>query len=335
MARFGGRTIPPGVIINLPNRRRCDGKRSGGAMDTEVELLKDMVAALPDPVFVLTESGRYAAMAGVHDAGCYHDGSDLGGVNLYEVLPPEKADWFLEQIQRTLEEGGMRTVEYTLGANEVRGVNAPSGPSETTHFEGDIQPLGKHYKGERAVVWLARNVNRRHALESRLRHMSETDSLTGTFNRRKLMEELESRLAEFERYGQPCALITLDIDRFKSINDSYGHGVGDEVLRRITAICGRQLREPDILCRIGGEEFAVLAPGTDMTAAAQLGERLRYAIAQQAPGAASESEAVTVSVGVSAFVNGDADVEEVMRRADNGLYGAKNDGRNQVRVVTG
>jgi diguanylate cyclase (GGDEF)-like protein len=302
-------------------------------MDTEIELLKAMVSALPDPVFVITESGYYAVIAGGQDSDYYHDGSHLAGLALHDVLEAEKADWFLEQVRQTLLEGGMRTVEYRLAGEEVDGIDVEAGPAGTIYFEGHIQPLHERWKGERAVVWLARNINRRHALEIRLRHMSETDALTGAYNRRKLMEELESRFAEFRRYGQPCALIMFDLDRFKDVNDQFGHGVGDEVLCRITDIARRQLREPDVFCRIGGEEFALLAPGTDLEAARQLGERLREAIANHDPDGEHPGQTVTVSAGISAFMRGDKHMEDVMIRADNGLYEAKRAGRNQVLLV--
>jgi diguanylate cyclase (GGDEF)-like protein len=127
----------------------------------------------------------------------------------------------------------------------------------------------------------------------------------------------------------------LDLDRFKEVNDCYGHGVGDEVLCRITDICHQMLREPDVLCRIGGEEFALLAPGTDILAARQLGERLRAAIADHEPDYSRPGRSVTVSVGLSAFLPGDDYMEEVMNRADNALYEAKRAGRNQVLVLGG
>lgn len=304
-------------------------------MDTEIELLKAMVAALPDPVFVITESGHYAAIAGGQDDHYYHDSTHLTGLRLHDVLSPDNADWFLEQVRQTLAEDGLRTVEYRLAGVEVDGIDAEAGPSGTIFFEGHLQPLSARWKGERAVVWLARNINRRHALELRLRHMSETDALTGAYNRRKLMDELSARFSEFGRYAQPCALIMLDLDRFKEVNDCYGHGVGDEVLCRITDICHQMLREPDVLCRIGGEEFALLAPGTDILAARQLGERLRAAIADHEPDYSRPGRSVTVSVGLSAFLPGDDHMEEVMNRADNALYEAKRAGRNQVLALGG
>src|SRR5690606_35696951 len=143
-----------------------------------------------------------------------------------------------------------------------------------------------------------------------------------------------SRAAEV---GKPLALVCLDIDHFKSINDRYGHPAGDAVLRRIALLLEEQVRGNDLLARIGGEEFAVLAVDTDVGAAAQLGERLRAAV--EAAGAISVGHAsmtVTVSVGVAGFTIRPGDVlkapERLLPAADDALYLAKRNGRNRGEV---
>lgn len=304
-------------------------------MDFEAELLRAMVTALPDPVFVITESGYYLEIAGGRDPAYYHDGSYLKGMALHAVLPEEKADWLLEQIRQTLRQGGLRTVQYSLAGNEVKGLEAAPGPDGDIRFEGRIQPLPLSLWGERAVVWAARNITHQYELEMELQRLSETDSLTGAFNRRKFLEQLGREFREFKRYGRPAALVIWDIDYFKQINDDFGHSAGDEVLCRLTEHCAAQLREVDSLYRIGGEEFAVLLPGTDANEACWLGERLRRVAEQVQVEPGQSGKKISISLGVSAFIAADGSIEDVMKRADALLYDAKRNGRNRVMASGG
>ncbi len=116
------------------------------------EALQSILAALPDPGFILTESGRYAALYGGTDSRYYHDGSGLVGKRMHEVLQPAKADWFLQQIQAALAQGKMRVVEYELGNRDVLGL-PDAGPVEPIWFEGRISPLDLRVEGEAAVLW--------------------------------------------------------------------------------------------------------------------------------------------------------------------------------------
>ena len=299
-------------------------------MNLDLELLREIVAALPDPVFVLTESGRYAAIVGGSDPEYYHDGSGLIGLRLHDVLPPEKADWFLTQIQSALQDNRLCVVEYGLAGADVDGLDAEGGPAGELWFEGRIQPLSPLVDGERAVVWVARNITRRHRLESELRLRSETDELTGAPNRRRLLAELRERFQEFHRYGHPVSVLMLDIDNFKRLNDRYGHVVGDRVLCELTRLCTEHLRSVDTLARFGGEEFAVLLPNTTVGEACRLADRLRQSIAESPMALDAETGSVTVSVGVSAVRAADPEVESVIKRADDALYAAKRAGRNRI-----
>lgn len=299
-------------------------------MDSEIELLRAMVKALPDPVFVITESGQYLQIAGGKDPAYYHDGCDLKGLSLHEVMPEDKADWFLEQIRETLEQNRLQTVQYALSQNDVKGLEEAPGPDGNIHFEGRVQPLPITLRGERAVVWAARNISSQHKLEMKLQQLSETDPLTGIFNRRKFLEQLDRCFRKFKRYNRPTALIIFDIDHFKRINDSFGHSTGDKVLCRLTKDCAQQLRQVDSLYRIGGEEFAVLLPETNAENACQQAERLRQVSEQLRIDLRQSVGEISISVGVSEFANTDTSIENVMKRADARLYEAKRNGRNRV-----
>ena len=159
-----------------------------------------------------------------------------------------------------------------------------------------------------------------------LAQIAVTDRLTKLYNRVKLDEQIEEQLARAERYGTSFALVLLDFDFFKSINDSYGHQVGDQVLIACANILSEETRDVDIVGRWGGEEFLVVACNTDLTGAQEMAEKLRKKVAEHTfPGVGQR----TVSAGVTAFRSGDS-VTEMMSRADRALYRAKTNGRNRV-----
>jgi len=292
-----------------------------------LDLLLDMLSALPDPVFVLTESGRYAALIGGHDRQHYHNGEHLVDFSLYDVLPEAKADWFLEQINLTLAQNQLRIVEYGLSGAEVEGVDTQMGPEGEIWFEGRIQPLSTLFKNERAVVWVACNITRRHQLEAELQYLSQTDELTGAYNRRKLLNALTLSLDLFKARQTPAVLVLMDVDHFKSINDKFGHIEGDKVLYGIAQQAMAHLREGDLFARFGGEEFALLLPNTTLKAAELIAERLRVSIAE-GDYLSGENLTVTVSMGLSVILPEDQAIESILHRADAALYEAKRNGRN-------
>jgi diguanylate cyclase (GGDEF)-like protein len=161
-----------------------------------------------------------------------------------------------------------------------------------------------------------------------------TDSLTGIANRWRFDEELALEWRRAERVGDSLALILLDLDDFKSVNDTYGHPVGDEVLRRIAEILGTNIRQVDLAARYGGEEFAVIVPEADLEGGLQLAERLRSALeAHHIDLPDGKPRAVTASFGVA--VKGDLPrPEELIAAADEALYESKRAGKNQVSPRT-
>jgi diguanylate cyclase (GGDEF)-like protein len=236
------------------------------------------------------------------------------------------------QVKKALNENRTFTVEYGLAGEEVTGLDTEKGPRGEIWFEGRIQPLPFSIKGKRAVVWTARNITERFGLESQLRRMSETDELTGAYNRRKLLEELEVKFREFRRYGDPTALLMMDVDHFKRVNDKHGHIAGDTVLRSTVQLCMEQLRDVDVFARFGGEEFVVLLPHTELEEAAETAERLRQRVADHYFAHENRRISVTISIGVSVLDRQDQGFESIIKRVDDALYEAKHRGRNCVVV---
>ena len=290
-------------------------------MTLSVSQLYEVMAQLPDPVFILSEDGYYVEYIGGMEHQSYQDGNPLAGKQLADVLPPEMAIWVKAQVAESLASGQVLVVEYELSAAEVGGINAAAGPQGIQRFEGKIAPLPSLYDGKRAVAWVTRNITRQYELQQRLLRQSETDQLTGLYNRRFFFEHCQPL-----RAGEaPCGLIMLDIDHFKQINDHYGHQQGDRALQRFSSCIDALLRADDLFVRSGGEEFLILLPRIDEAGLQQMAEQIRAAV-EALP---ADPVAITVSLGTT-LVQPEEEINLALARADEWLYRAKRAGRNRV-----
>jgi diguanylate cyclase (GGDEF)-like protein len=176
---------------------------------------------------------------------------------------------------------------------------------------------------------------RRDAVEARLAAQSETDPLTGLPNRRGFSARSDAALAAARRQGVPCAVLALDLDRFKAINDGHGHAAGDVVLRGVGAAIRASVRGGDVSGRMGGEEFALLLPGDSIADAVSVAERLRALVRATVPHPAGGDAAVTLSVGVATVGPGTPQeaLDAALAAADRALYDAKQQGRDRVLVA--
>ncbi len=163
-----------------------------------------------------------------------------------------------------------------------------------------------------------------------LERLASIDGMTGLNNRRNFMELAESEWARFKRYGRPLALLMIDVDHFKSVNDTYGHDIGDEVIRAVADTLQKQKRVSDIAGRLGGEEFALLLPEATLDSAVAAAERLRGLVEAQVIAVDGQHIPVTISVGASAVQAETLGIEELIKQADVALYEAKRSGRNRV-----
>lgn len=178
-----------------------------------------------------------------------------------------------------------------------------------------------------------RDITERKRLEAELRELSITDALTGLSNRRHFLTRLDEELARVKRLDTlHTAVLMLDLDWFKRINDEYGHMVGDLVLQHFATLMHEELRKIDTGGRVGGEEFAIVLAGADLSAAQVFAERLRQKVAGTPLRQDGKTIPVTVSIGISDLNATDGSADAVLMRADEALYCAKNNGRNRVEV---
>lgn len=190
--------------------------------------------------------------------------------------------------------------------------------------------LPDHEGNANGFVLITRDLTERKQMEDRLTVLATSDPLTGVRNRRAGEAMLDEAFVHWRRYGRPFAVLMIDCDHFKLINDTWGHEIGDDVLRLVVRTCSENLRSVDVTIRWGGEEFLLFLPETSRDTAHAVAERLRTSI----EAARTERDGcvipVTVSVGVAEVGAGDAVANDVVRRADQALYAAKHTGRNRV-----
>ena len=228
----------------------------------------------------------------------------------YLVAPRQLADYVAEQMA-LIRTGGEQPLDLRLANGEVlrfRCTALPDGGCLLTY--GNVSDLIRHAET--------------------LAALASTDGLTGLYNRRHFLELAASEWGRFKRYGRPLALLLLDIDRFKSINDTHGHDIGDLVLKEIAEGLRHHTRTSDIAGRVGGEEFVLLLPETSLESACLVAERFRQAVAERTVAVEAGTLAVTASIGVSCARADTTGIAELMKEADLALYEAKHTGRNRI-----
>jgi diguanylate cyclase (GGDEF)-like protein len=178
---------------------------------------------------------------------------------------------------------------------------------------------------------LEASFERLHGKTEQLSLLANTDALTNLANRRFLIEQLQREFARAKRYRRPLSLLYLDLDGFKSVNDKFGHIIGDEMLRSAALSMRAVLRSTDLLARIGGDEFAVLLPETSIKDALGVAQKLRRALEASAASLGDDIPALTFSAGVSQLLFEDESVDDLLARADRVQYLAKSEGQGQIR----
>ena len=301
------------TFIDITHRRSIEE-----SLRESEERFRITLENLPGAVFVHDRKGRFLM---VNRAACQQTGysrEELLQMHVGDLDPQAPAREDIFSIWQNMESGQASMVESFHTRND----------GSTYPVEVFINAIT--LDGQPALLAVAYDISQRKAAEERLHLMATTDELTGLRNRRHFSEAVRNELERAHRYQEFFSLLMLDIDFFKEINDKYGHGGGDEVLRHFARLLKKDLRQMDITGRVGGEEFSIILPHTDLGGAYTIAERLRQNI--EATPAVYQGNWIffTVSIGAASYQKGMKSQDEIFKMADNALYKAKSHGRNLV-----
>ncbi|MEW8044676.1 MAG: diguanylate cyclase [gamma proteobacterium symbiont of Phacoides pectinatus] len=285
--------------------------------------MQALVNALPDLVFMLDQEGRYVEVIAGDEAGLYLPADALKGRLLSEIVGPEQARFFLDVIRRALESMQLQVVEYQLNLKGGR-----------RRYEGRVVATGLKVNGLHTVLFLARDVTELARSRDELQYMATHDELTGLPNRALLEGRLALAVVRAERSQRCGALMVIDLDNFKQINDSLGHHNGDRLLQRLVQRFKRVFRLEDTVIRFGGDEFVVIAE--DLSTPADAEKIAGHVLdAFTAPVSLENIDlVVTASIGIALFPLDARDGSELLRHADSAMYLSKAAGRNQYSFYT-
>ncbi|HEY2767453.1 MAG TPA: diguanylate cyclase [Solirubrobacteraceae bacterium] len=268
----------------------------------------------PIGMALLTPDGRWVRVNQALLAITGYTSEQLLAKTLEEVTHPDDLSADIEQVRRLLA-GEVGEFQIEKRYFHARGHVISTMLSVSLVRDRQGRPL--HFIAQ------IQDITERKLMEERLRHLAEHDSLTGLRNRRLLERELAIQVSRCQRYDETAAFLALDLDGFKQVNDTYGHRVGDELLKVLANELSRRLRGSDLIARVGGDEFAVLLPGTDRQAARSVAANLRDMVVDCSVQADGHRIAVDVSIGVAAIDRQTPSAEAVLIEADRAMYAAK------------
>ena len=270
-----------------------------------------------------------------------HDGTitswNRGAAHLYGYSADEAIGQPIALIEPTHRAGEQQKILQTL----LSGESIDNFETEGVRKDGSqitvsltVSPVTDANGRIVSTAIIARDTTERVRYEERLRHMADHDQLTGLFNRRRFDEQLKRELARAGRYAAHSAVLSIDIDNFKGINDSAGHAAGDAILVQVARVLGHRFRSSDVVARLGGDEFAVLLSAVGVDEARAAAEDLLTEIRNSPATYGGRPFRISASIGVTAFESDDATAGEVLVNADLAMYAAKTAGRDRVVVYT-
>ncbi|WP_285906729.1 sensor domain-containing diguanylate cyclase [Pseudodesulfovibrio pelocollis] len=247
-----------------------------------------------------------------------HPAEALRSMAFSDINAQDETAIFKEMVDSRRENRAYFIHRHRLANGEVRDVEVYSGPIMV--------------QSNQLIYSVIHDITERARLEREMKRLATTDALTGADNRHEFFRLAELELRRARRYGNPLSVLMLDIDYFKSVNDTHGHQAGDAVLKALSALVRAALRDTDIFGRLGGEEFAIILPETDLAGGALVADRLRRELGGLTVRLRDTAVNFTVSIGVSELRDKDRLIDDTVNRADEALYRAKRMGRNRVET---
>jgi len=318
-----------GVIQDITER-----KAALQALHNSEMFAKSTLDAVPESICVLDRTGTIVAVNKAWRDFCMQNHpapEQVGGFIGFNYLAIcNSAIMPGADEAKSIADGILKVINNELDAFAVE--YSCAGPAERRWFIA----RATHFHGDSGNVLVAHeDITERKKAEQRLETLAQIDVLTGLANRRHFMTLAEQELSRAQRYGGALSLLMVDIDHFKSINDTYGHHTGDLVLQKLGALFQEALRDIDIFGRVGGEEFAGVLPQTSAEQALDVAERLRQIVERaEFTRAHGLPLHITLSIGVTTLTDRSSNIDTLLGQADSALYRAKSGGRNQVRVFS-
>lgn len=297
-----------------------------------LQLLKQ----LPGGIILL--NNRYQ-LTFVNSFVCQHSGlpeRDLLGHDFFQLFPEVPKAWFCRKVTEVLTQQQAQQISWQQRLYLLKFPRQAATETMAMAQNISLLPLPQR-EGSALAIWIedATETARYHAQlvlsTQQLKRHNRFDSLTELPNRQYWLQQLQLELARAERYERPLAVLLFELDRFKALNDQYGHQFGDSVLQSLARQCGALLRDNDLLARLGGAEFAVLLPDTELAGALEVTNRLRASLAQQGITEQLPPVKLSISSGVSTFTAG-VSADTLLQQAEQALYQAKCAGKNQTSI---
>ena len=287
--------------------------------------LKAMSEASHDALIMINGQGEITFWNPAAESMFGYMAEQMVSKDLHEILAlPHEKDSAVMGLKKFSETGKGTVLNRVIELKAVR-KNGEVFPAELA-----VAPF--IFQGKWYAVGSVRDITARKEAERQLTKLATTDALTGLLSRRRFLELSEMEFRRSLRYKKCFSLMMFDLDKFKNVNDTYGHDVGDKVLRAVAETVKQALRETDVIGRIGGEEFAVIMPETDADTAIQAAERVRIRLMDTRIKARNQAIGCTVSIGLANMTDDMTDFSQLMKKADEALYAAKRGGRNRVAM---
>lgn len=293
--------------------------------DRDEATLGAIVQALPDPVFVIDEHGRYVDVLGGHGSP-FAAADSVVGKSLHEVLPADVADGLLASIRASLERNAPSIEEYRMSARP-----AAESAGDDHWFQARIAPLPAAPGQPRRVAWLSTDITQRKQLEHQLEQASLTDSLTGTWNERYFMHVLGQEVTRQGRYKEPFCLLLLELDHADTVREQFGDDAADGCLRDVARMIRMELRHSDVLGRLAVDRFGIVLVNTPMNWSLEVGQRIAIRISRMPFNVPGRTMHLSISGGLTDFRSGD-NCPAMVQRAEGALRKSQAAGRDRVSV---
>ena len=326
LVRMKGEVILDAEGLPLRMVGVCEDVTIARQADRALAELASIVESSDDAVIARTPSGVVTSWNPGAERLYGYGRDEMIGRDLKTLIPFDQVDAEGARLERLLAGEGVDNYETKRRRKDGSLVDVSVALSAVPAADDSII----------AVSTIDRDITERKRFEARLRQLADRDHLTGLPNRRVFEEELLRRVADAQSHGSVGAVLLLDLDNFKYVNDAFGHTAGDDLLRSVGRVLKRRIRRDDLLARLGGDEFAILVPSADRAAASVVGAAVLGALREHVQPIEGRPVRVTASIGIACYDAGAAvdDAGEVLAAADRAMYVAKDAGRDRVVTAT-